>query len=249
MRAVLACLLVVTAADVPAQVVGHFPPDSLLNTQVIPHSTSVAQVIGTMRNFTAYLGVRCQYCHLGEEGLPLEKFDFASDEKRTKVVARQMMRMVEEINKRLDTIPGRPTPAVTVTCNTCHRGATRPIPLSTLVQETAMAAGADSALRSYRALRQRYFGRDTYDFGEGSLNTTAYRLGKAGRFDDAFAVLRANEEQFPVSSGLSVFRGNINLMKGDSVAAGAAFREAIRRDSTNGEARGRLRDIGQKPGR
>jgi len=32
-------------------------------------------------------------------------------------------------------------------------------------------------------------------------------------------------------------------MKGDTAAAIAAFREAVRRDSTNGEAQGRLRQI------
>jgi len=37
--------------------------------------------------------------------MPLERFDFAKDEKRTKLVARQMMLMVQEINRRLDTLP------------------------------------------------------------------------------------------------------------------------------------------------
>lgn len=43
------------------------------------------------------------------------------------------------------------------------------------------------------------------------------------------------------------FRGNIKLMKGDTTAAEAAFREALRRDPANGEARGRLRAIGRQP--
>lgn len=30
-----------------------------------------------MRNITGALGVRCQFCHVGEEGMPLERFDFA----------------------------------------------------------------------------------------------------------------------------------------------------------------------------
>ena len=88
-----AALVSITAA-VPAQVAGKFPPDSLLNTQVIPRSTPVIQVVGQMRNITFALGVRCQFCHIGEEGKPLEQFDFASDQKRNKLVARQMMRMV-----------------------------------------------------------------------------------------------------------------------------------------------------------
>ena len=51
-----------------------------------------------MRNFTSALGVRCQFCHVGQEGQPLAPFDFASDQKRNKLVARQMLRMVAEIN-------------------------------------------------------------------------------------------------------------------------------------------------------
>lgn len=239
--------LVLIAGSLAAQPPGRFPPDSLVNTHVIPRTTPVTQVIGMMRNITGGLGVRCQFCHVGEEGLPLERFDFATDEKRTKLVARQMMRMVQEINRRLDTIPGRPTPPLEVTCTTCHRGVSRPVPLFTLLVEAGLAGGADSATRAYRALRTRYYGGDAYDFREPALNIAAFRLGRANRFDDAFALLRLNEEMFPGSSAMYVFRGNINLMKGDTTAAAVAFREAIRRDPANEEAKGRLQAIGQRP--
>jgi len=36
-------------------------------------------------------------------------------------------------------------------------------------------------------------------------------------------------------------------MKADTAGAAAAYREAIRRDTTNNEAKGRLRDIGRPP--
>jgi hypothetical protein len=232
-------------AALAAQVAGKFPPDSLINTKVIPRGTPVIEVIGAMRNFSGDLGVRCQFCHVGEEGKPLATFNFASDDKRTKVVARQMMRLVQEVNHRLDTLPERPDTSLEVTCRTCHRGVSRPVPLYTLVVDAAQAAGADSAIRAYQALRARYLGRDAYDFGEGSLNIAAFRLGRARRFDDALAILGLNEQLYPGSSGMSVFRGNILLMRGDTSAAEAAYREAIRRDSTNAEARGRLRDIGR----
>lgn len=248
MRRFLAALTAIVLPIVlGAQPPGHWPPDSLINTQVIPRTTPVMQVVGQMRNFAGGLGVRCQFCHVGEEGLALEKFDFASDEKRTKLVARQMMRMVLEINKRLDTIPGRTNPPVQVTCVTCHRGISRPLPLSQVLIEAGTAAGTDSALRVYRALRERYYGGDAYDFREPSLNIAAFRLGRVSKFDEAFALLKLNEEMFPNSSAMYVFRGNINLMRADTAAAATAFREAIRRDSTNEEARGRLRDIGQRP--
>jgi predicted negative regulator of RcsB-dependent stress response len=72
-------------------------------------------------------------------------------------------------------------------------------------------------------------------------------VGREKHYDDALALLKVIEGFFPGSSNISVFRGNILLMKGDTNAAAGAFREALQRDSTNGEARSRLKDIGQTP--
>lgn len=246
-RIIALLLTVALTHEVGAQRSGKFPPDSLINTQVIPRTTPVIDVIGTMRNFTGALGVRCQFCHVGQEGMPLEQFDFASDEKRNKVVARQMMRMVAEVNRRLDTIPDRGSPRVTATCATCHRGVSRPVPLYAILQEAAVTVDADSAIRAYRALRARYFGRDAYDFGESALNIAAFRTARAGKPDAGLALLKVNEEFYPRLSATSVFTGNILLMKGDTAGAATAFREAIRRDTSNAEARGRLQAIGRKP--
>jgi hypothetical protein len=239
----LVLALLVTAVPVEAQVAGKFPPDSLINTKVIAHGTPVMDVVGTMRTFAQSLGVRCQFCHLGEEGKPLETFDFASDEKRTKRIAREMMRMTIDANHRLDTLAGRTKPNVEITCRTCHRGISRPIPLPQLVQETVEAAGADSAIRAYRALRARYLGRDSYDFGEGSLTTAAQRLARGRRYADALQVLAVNEEFVPQSSAIATARGNILVQQGDTAGAKAAFRVALTRDSTNTEARNRLKEI------
>jgi predicted protein tyrosine phosphatase len=232
-------------ATLGAQAPGKWPPDSLLNLQVLPRNASPTQVWGNMRNIAGGLGVECTFCHVGPQGAPLERIDFASDEKRNKLVARQMMRMVQDINRRVDTLPGRPTPGVTVACVTCHRGVSRPVPLATIIAEVATASGADSATRTYRALRERYYGRDAYDFGELSLNSAAFRTARAGKTDDALALLRLNEQLFPNSAALSIIRGNVYLMRADTTAAVAAFREAIRREPANDEARGRLRDIGR----
>jgi tetratricopeptide (TPR) repeat protein len=246
--AVLVSLLVVAplARPLAAQAQGKFPPDSLINTKVFPHNTPVTEVLGAMRNFTTALGVRCGFCHVGKEGAPISSYDFASDEKRTKRTARQMMLMLAEVNRRLDTLPERKNPGLMATCNTCHRGVNRPVPLSMYVADVATAAGTDSAIKTYHALRDRYYGRDAYDFGEPSLNEAAFRLARAGKFDEALALLKLNEEQFPKSSGVYVFRGNVLLMHADTNAAADAFREAIRRDSTNFEARQRLRTIGRQ---
>ncbi len=249
MRRVVVCsaaaLLVPLGLAAQAPGGGRFPPESLVNVQVFPRTTPVIQVIGTMRNITGALGVRCQYCHVGEEGMPLERFDFASDERRNKVVARQMMRMVQEINRRLDTIPERPTPRTEVTCTTCHRAVQRPVDLVDLLEHTATTSGLDSATRTYRNLRRDYFGRASYDFDERTLNIVAGRLGRARRFDDALALARLNDEFFPRASSVPFTMGDIHLARGDTAQAVQQYQAALRRDPGDQQARFRLRQLGR----
>ncbi|MEO8561555.1 MAG: c-type cytochrome [bacterium] len=246
-RSLIGFALLVLPALLAAQTPAKFPPDSLVNVKVFPKNTPVMQVVGAMRNVAVDLGVRCVFCHVGKEGQPLSQTDFPSDEKKTKQVARQMMLMVQEINRRVDTLPGHTPASLRVTCGTCHRGVNKPQPLALLLADVGTQSGADSAVKAYKALRTRYYGRASYDFGEGSLNTAAFRLGQAMKFDEAKALLDLNEEQFPNSSGTAVFRGNIALMRADTAAAEAAFRDAVKRDPNNEEAKGRLRAIGKQP--
>ena len=247
----LVCAVVAMAIAFPeatrAQGQANFPPDSLVNVRVFPKGTSVVNVGGARRNFTAARGVRCQRCHLGHKGQPLTQIDCASDEQRTTPVARQMLLMVAETNRRLDSIPDRVAGAPAVTCATCHRDLARPVPPSAVAADAALAAGADPATRTYRELRQLYHGRDAHDFGKGSLNTAAFRTARGGKIDDALALVTLNEEFFPMSSTAAVMRGNIVLRRADTAGATAAFREAMLRDPANGEARGRLRDVGSTP--
>ena len=248
MRLTITALAVLTrSGGLRAQPPGRWPPDSVINLQVLPKTTSPVQVWGTMRNIAGGLGVACTFCHVGPDTAPLAQIDFASDQKRNKLVARQMMRLVQEVNARLDTIPARPTPVVAVTCATCHRGVSRPVPLAQIITEAATAAGADSATRLYRAFRDRYYGSDSYDFGEFSLNAAAFRTARAGKLEDGLALLRLNEQFYPNAASVSIIRGNIALMRADTTAAAASFREALRRDPSNDEARGRLRDIRRQP--
>ena len=104
-----------------------FPPDKFANLQIFPKDTAPGVVINAMKGFTRALGVRCQFCHVGEEGLPLEKFDFVADTKPEKQTARMMIRMVGEINGQITkAMPDAPAEGYQVTCFTCHRGAQHP---------------------------------------------------------------------------------------------------------------------------
>jgi hypothetical protein len=118
-------LLLMSASPLFAQ--GTFPPSSFKNLQVLPKDSTAGVVVGTMKGFANNLGVRCQFCHVGKEGLPLEQFDFVSDEIAQKNTARAMMRLTASINKQLDTaVPRAAGAEARVTCITCHRGKSKP---------------------------------------------------------------------------------------------------------------------------
>ena len=123
----LALLLAAGLCQAPAGAQGTFPPSSFKNLQVLPRDATARVVVGTMKGFANNLGVRCQFCHIGEEGLPLEQFDFVSDEKAAKRIARAMMRLTSDINRQLDAAVPRPADSEPrVMCITCHRGKSKP---------------------------------------------------------------------------------------------------------------------------
>ncbi|HEY2804449.1 MAG TPA: c-type cytochrome [Gemmatimonadales bacterium] len=247
-RATLATAIALAAIAPTARAQGKFPPDSLVNLKFFPATMPVRDLINQMRFFTSALGVRCQYCHVGVEGMPLDSFNFRSDDKRTKLTARVMLEMVRAINtQNLSQIPQRPVPNVEVTCTTCHRGAARPEELSQLMIETVTQSGADSAVRLYRGLRERYYGRAAYDFGEQSLNSAGGALTAQRRFDDAMRILQLNAEFFPGSAQVFGQMGEAQLAKGDTAAAIASYRQALVRDSQAPQALRRLRQLGQTP--
>jgi hypothetical protein len=97
------------------------------NLQVFPPDTSQDVLVAAMKNITRALGVRCPFCHVGEEGMPLDKFDFAADTKPQKETARGMMRLTAEINGRITkAMPDAAAKGYQVTCWTCHRGSQHP---------------------------------------------------------------------------------------------------------------------------
>ena len=95
------------------------------NLQVLSKDITQAQLMTNMKFFAQSLGVRCTHCHVGVEGQPLSTFDFASDAKRDKLVARSMLRMVHKINS--EEFGVKDFKNVKVTCYTCHRGSTEPL--------------------------------------------------------------------------------------------------------------------------
>jgi len=94
------------------------------NLKVLRQNITHDELIATMRNFTRSLGVKCDHCHVALPAGSKEHFDFASDAKDEKNVARVMMKMAREVNVQF--ISQINEQGAAVTCYTCHRGKTVP---------------------------------------------------------------------------------------------------------------------------
>jgi len=90
------------------------------NIQVLK-GVPASQIFPTMQFITASLGVECEFCHV--EGA------FEKDDKKNKQTARKMMEMMFAINA--DSFEGHRE----VTCYSCHRGSTDPVPIPAVMME------------------------------------------------------------------------------------------------------------------
>lgn len=187
----LVLTLVATGTPATAQI-----PERFENLQVLPREIARDSLLSIMRGFSFALGVRCVHCHVGEDNPTLAGVDFKSDDRAPKRVAREMLRMVADINARLTSLPARESP-LSVRCMTCHRGVARPITIEDSLYRVAVSSGAAATVAAYDSLRATWHGRAVYDFGPMPLVRLAERLVAERRHEEAVAVLRRNTEAFP----------------------------------------------------
>lgn len=219
-------------------------PSHPRNLKVLPKSTKPEELRDVMIGFTQSLGVRCPYCHVGEEGKPLTTFDFASDAKPTKQIARDMVRMVGDIQKDLKKMAlTTGVPRVEVRCATCHHGHSRPTTLSDELMATYEHSGIDSTVAAYRSLRERYYGRDVFDFGDAGLAPFGTALVAKGRTEDALRVYQLNAEQYPRSLRAQLGLAQAYEATGHKSEAVDAYRKALEIDPQNVMARRRLDEL------
>jgi hypothetical protein len=227
MRAPLVLAVALSAAlAVPAA--AQFPPEHPKNLKVLPMDIPVRALLDTMRTFTGALGVRCSFCHVGKEGEPLASYDFAADDKPEKGKARVMMRMVLDIDgQHLPKLATRADPPIVVGCATCHRGVSEPRPLEQVILASYDKEGADSAEARYRALRQRYYGRASYDFSETALAAVSASLVSRGKAGDAVRFSLLNTQMSPTSGFAFRQLSDAQLAAGDTAAAVASLERAL----------------------
>ena len=227
LRSGVIVLAVSSACSASAQI-----PDKFTNLQFFPKDISRAELVMTMRNIAGDLGLRCHNCHVGPDDLT--GMDFAIDEKPTKKVAREMLKMLQSVNATLKTLPPRDEPRGSATCYTCHRGAQRPPErLDMLLARVAQEKGAESAIARYQELKKDHPNDGQYNFTPPAVGIAASRLAGAKRVDDALALARFNAELFPDVSLVQAQVGQILLQKGDRAAAAEQFRKALKLDPAN----------------
>ena len=97
--------------------------DVSVNAQRTPKTVQVLtdlssrEIRAYMKSVSSGIGEKCVYCH--------NLKDYASDEKETKLIGREFIKLVEQINKQVTTINTntmKKQNLQTVTCYTCHAG-------------------------------------------------------------------------------------------------------------------------------
>ena len=99
------------------------------NLKVLPKDISEDALHDEMKMYSKSLGVRCNFCHESHEvpGKERPEMNFASDVKKEKEVARDMIKMTADINTKYIATMGNGHKLDQITCVTCHNGGKHPI--------------------------------------------------------------------------------------------------------------------------
>lgn len=109
----LSVALVSGQAGPPAAAQNQMLAENVFKNVTVLRGIPVDEFMGTMGVFSAALGLSCEDCHTASSN---DWANYAQDVSPRKTMARQMVRMMAEINKQH--FGGRQV----VTCFTCHRG-------------------------------------------------------------------------------------------------------------------------------
>jgi tetratricopeptide (TPR) repeat protein len=241
----LAFLLAAAAGVAAAEETKWSWPEHGKNLQVLPKDFPAERLRAVMTGFTRSLGVRCPYCHVGQEGKPLASFDFVSDQNPNKDRAREMYRMLGDINGHLKKIRPSADKRVNVWCQTCHRGRPRPTTLAEELDAARLATsgGTAAAVGRYRELKQKFDEKGTLDFSENALNDYGYERLEDKDFDGAVAFLRLNAEEHPSSGNAWDSLGEAYSAAGKRELARIAYSRSLELDPGNENAVTKLREL------
>ena len=218
-------------------------PEKPKNLQVLPKDWPGARLRPVMTGFTRALGVRCSYCHTGEEGKPLGTYDFASDQNPNKNRAREMLKMLGSVNDHLKKIEPSGDKRVNMWCHTCHRGRPRPMTLEEELGEQYRMKGVDAALSHYQHLKTNYAEKGAYDFSERSLNIFGYEVLEKKDTAAAIRVFMLNAQVFPKSANAWDSLAEAYMKAGDMKTAKRYYEKSLKLNPKNESARENLQKI------
>jgi photosynthetic reaction center cytochrome c subunit len=120
-----------------------------------------SQLIPVMNYMASSLGENCTFCHVNKDG----KWDFVSDTKPEKGTAREMIKMVQSINKT--SFKGNQE----VSCFTCHRGSEHParVPALPVPTPAPVAEGAAPGPRETRPTADQILAKYTEALGGSAV--------------------------------------------------------------------------------
>jgi hypothetical protein len=196
-------------------------------------ATAAAQPMN-MQAIAQALGVGCDYCHVAERG--------SSQPEPKKDIARAMIAMTRDINLKIQAAIPSGTAFDQVQCVTCHRGVPIPRQLPEILLQTLKEKGSAAAMDQYRELRKQFYGRQAYDFGEGTLLALAQQI-TSSRPSDSIALLQLNLEFYPRSAGSYAEIGFAYTRKLDDDSAIVNLEKALEIEPNNGIVRGQLEQL------
>lgn len=170
-------------------------PDQFTNLQLLPKDINKRELINIMRNFTGALGVRCNYCHAGKEGIEaspndLSTIDFASDKIPAKDITRVMMKMTSNINDEHLTQISEASKSVNISCETCHKGMPAPPEkIEEILFKEINEKGGESAFNKYKELREKFYGNYVYNFSFKPLTVLSEKLRNAKKNSETVTFL------------------------------------------------------------
>jgi len=219
-------------------------PEHPLNIKVLPSDLTADQLRDAMREFSSSLGVRCNYCHVGEEGKPFSVWDFAADDNPNKKRAREMILMIYDIDEHLYNIEPSGDQRVNVSCYTCHRGRPRPMSLGEEIGEVYRKDGLEPAIMHISQLKKDFYGKGMYNFEDDQvLGTFGRSLLDSSKTDEALRIFQLNIEYFPESSNAWSDLAQGYMKSGNNAEAKKSLEKAMELDPRNRRAKRMLQEL------
>jgi hypothetical protein len=201
--------------------------------------------VANMQEIAQGLGVKCEYCHagMGRGGGPAVPARVEGQAPSRVEIGRGMIATTREINEKIVAATGKaPTEVTRVTCITCHRGVPIPGQLSDIIAKTAVEKGPDAAVAQYRDLREQFYGRQSYDFGEETLLTSAQQVVRV-KPPSSIPLLRLNLEFYPKSVRSYTQIAFAYTRSLDDEAAITTLEKALEIEPDNGMIKGQLEQL------